>query len=166
VELSYPIGSDRNLNCTSFVFDRCRISARFWTVFRIDPEAFLVPLRKSLCDPFRLIITKTQDYGELFRQERTRTKTFSRILVFVRFRAKSKLRCPKSKPRCPLIHKRTNTRIRHVRVLSCLKSSPKSCIFVKVGLLTPVLVYRLNPFNFYFILGASEGDFSWCLWPS
>ena len=32
--------------------------------------------------------------------------------------------------------------------------------------LTPVLVYRLNPFNFYFILGASEGDFSWCLWPS
>ena len=34
------------------------------------------------------------------------------------------------------------------------------------GELTPVLVYRLNPFNFYFILGASEGDFSWCLWPS
>ena len=32
--------------------------------------------------------------------------------------------------------------------------------------LTPKLVFRVNPFNFVFIIWASECDFSWCLWPS
>ena len=29
-----------------------------------------------------------------------------------------------------------------------------------------VLVLHVNPFNFVFIIGASECDCPWCLWPS
>ena len=62
VELSYPIGFNRSLNCTacSFVFDSYRIFECRRTVFRIELEAFLVFLREFLCNPSGPIFTKTK----------------------------------------------------------------------------------------------------------